>query len=813
MRGATRVMIMAAALAISGVAATKAAAPAISGVATMNTSWWRLALAAPAIVPDFALLSKHVCERGSTFVTSKELTYFPSDCRLIKIASRGIHDPDLNRKAAGLRCTPDGLGHVGRCEVGMIAKRRGEPGARYFQQYVADSGAYLRDVDGLGDGFAPSLYCHERDWLNADRSVTSGCKRRSSLHHKQNCKAKTTCSWKEKTNECREKSDSKSGWPTGDALFRDHFECFLAPPFDEWFGFDALPPADDPAWGRRAVAETYAAVDRDAFVDCGAADGELRVVVHVRLGDLIHPDLSANASAEVTLIEMRSEGGHLRNALRVVAALRARLPGRRVHTLILSDSPPETVAATLEGLDVGIHVGGARRDGASHLVDGRTVGLENDFDVSFHGAGHPLVALHCMAAADLLLGPEKCHGDPWLDVPKTGHPKTGHPKTGHPKTGHPKTGHRRLGRLVTGSGPNATIERCSSMVLFARELSLRGVFRGLPVEPLDATAVDAGVEELLGSGFPVEPLDATAVDAGVEQLVGSGFPVEPLDATAVDAGDALLGSGAPELSRGPQLSSQGDEMLGILCALREAPREKSPPHPSGLYSQINQATQLAFDVATKGKRLDKLFSSSPVHNPPHVHAADDYGRGCGRKKKKATMGCFYAPVDDAACAAARAPRSAAAAKRALARNWTRYEALAAFTEVLWRPSAAVRATRPRCAPARDLPAETPSVALGVHVRRGDRVHDALSDRTGFTMFDDAEWVDFFAQRARARRRRGPKRDARGAPAIFDLDGKWTAEDAARGYAPCKLQYFLSSTKKRDDCGHSGGRHPLCLRVC
>jgi hypothetical protein len=48
-------------------------------------------------------------------------------------------------------------------------------------------------------------------------------------------------------------------------------------------------------------------------------------------------------------------------------------------------------------LDVGIRVGGARRDGASHLVDqvvdGRTAGLEDDFDVSFHGAGHPLVAL------------------------------------------------------------------------------------------------------------------------------------------------------------------------------------------------------------------------------------------------------------------------------------------------------------------------------------------------------------------------------------------------------------------------------------
>ncbi|KAH8069330.1 hypothetical protein JL721_6154 [Aureococcus anophagefferens] len=437
----------------------------------------------------------------------------------------------------------------------MIAKRRGEPGARYFQQYVADSGAYLRDVDGLGDGFAPSLYCHERDWLNADRSVTSGCKRRSSLHHKQNCKAKTTCSWKEKTNECREKSDSKSGWPTGDALFRDHFECFLAPPFDEWFGFDALPPADDPAWGRRAVAETYAAVDRDAFVDCGAADGELRVVVHVRLGDLIHPDLSAKASAEVTLIEMRSEGGHLRNALRVVAALRARLPGRRVHTLILSDSPPETVAATLEGLDVGIHVGGARRDGASHLVDGRTVGLENDFD-------------------------------------------------------------------------------------------------------------------------------------------------------------------------------------------------------------INQATQLAFDVATKGKRLDKLTGFTMFDDAEWV---DFFAQRTARGDVAVVL------TQDDVLAEKVVNASAARGVRIV------------------HVDAALRSA--------GLPFGQFLVAAVALLAEADVVAANSGSNMGRAAFVAA------------------KRDARGAPAIFDLDGKWTAEDAARGYAPCKLQYFLSSTQKRDDCGHSGGRHPLCLRVC
>ncbi|KAK7241990.1 hypothetical protein SO694_0001829 [Aureococcus anophagefferens] len=427
MRLATRVaMIMAAALAISGVASTQAVGPAISGVATTNTSWWRLALAAPAISPDFALLSKHVCKREPIYMYERFWPYFPTDC------VRKVDRPD-----SGL----DGLGHVGHRIVGLIADRHGPgPAPHYFQEYVGEGAAYLRDVDGLGDGFAPSLYCHERDWLHAHGNPSQ--------------------------------DEIAARWPAGDALFRGHFECFLTPPLDEWFGFDAFPPATDAARKRRAAAEAYAAVDRDALVDCGAADGELRVVVHVRLGDLLHPNLSVNASAEVSLLEMRVAGARLRNALRVVAALRARLPARRVRALILSDSPPETVAATLEGLDVRIHVGGARRDDASRLVDGRTAGLENDFDVSFHGAGHPLVALHCMATADLLLGPEHC-GTPWAP--------------------------RRI--LAMGADhAEKNPGRCSNMVQFACALSARGACRGLPATPLDATAVDAGIDTFLGSG-------------------------------------------------------------------------------------------------------------------------------------------------------------------------------------------------------------------------------------------------------------------------------------------------------------------------
>ena len=63
-----------------------------------NTSWWRLALAAPAISPDFALVSKHVCERGSIYV--RELNpYFPSDCSMMSLRKFHGHS---NTKAKGL---------------------------------------------------------------------------------------------------------------------------------------------------------------------------------------------------------------------------------------------------------------------------------------------------------------------------------------------------------------------------------------------------------------------------------------------------------------------------------------------------------------------------------------------------------------------------------------------------------------------------------------------------------------------------------------------------------------------------------------
>ena len=181
-------------------------------------------------------------------------------------------------------------------------------------------------------------------------------------------------------------------------------------------------------------------------------------------------------------------------ALRVAARLRET---RALHVLVASDSPPSVVAKVLED-----HAGIAlvvRRapqiDGAARLVAARTKRLENgDLDVAFLGGGNPrraaslaaslasleaslgrvaesprprarasarrpadrrrLVALHCVASADLVLAPDSDH--------------------------------------EKGSG------RSSYFLDFARLLS-KGVFEGVPSKGAryDAAAVNARGDALL----------------------------------------------------------------------------------------------------------------------------------------------------------------------------------------------------------------------------------------------------------------------------------------------------------------------------
>ncbi|KAH8054677.1 hypothetical protein JL722_8618 [Aureococcus anophagefferens] len=141
-----------------------------------NTSWWRLALTAPAIVPEFALVSKHVCDMPARDdvrrvnpclnLLAAELPLFPAACR-----RRGADVFWGGRKRERDKGI-DGLGHFGRAIAEEIAARRGERlPPRFFGESASVFGVYLRGVAGLGGG-RPSLYCHQRGTVKQDFEAT-----------------------------------------------------------------------------------------------------------------------------------------------------------------------------------------------------------------------------------------------------------------------------------------------------------------------------------------------------------------------------------------------------------------------------------------------------------------------------------------------------------------------------------------------------------------------------------------------------------------------------------------------------------------
>ncbi|KAH8059558.1 manganese ion binding protein [Aureococcus anophagefferens] len=321
---------------------------------------------------------------------------------------------------------------------------------------------------------------------------------------------------------------------------------------------------------------------------------------------------------------------------------------------------------------------------------------------------------------------------------------------------------------------------------------------------------------------------------------------EALEARAVAAGKR---SGdlchplpfAPEIYRAEFKSKNAE--LGFLKANLRPGREQAlydalikeehgrAKRYGGLFSQVNVATQLAFDAAAPGARVE--FSSSPVHNGVAGHTADDYGRGCG---------------GEASTAIAR-------------RLGTRPEERAEL-----KPEKHSKGGKKKKEGGARPASETR--AAGRPARRGDRLSwEKKHVDAGFTFFDDAEWVDFFAQHtadgdvavvltqddALAAKLAAPAAQrvrvvhvdaalksadlpfgqflvaaiallaeadvvaansgsnmaarqvqraalARGPATMHDFDGHWTADDAARGYAPCLLQYLVRSEgPKLDGC--------------
>ena len=254
----------------------------------VNASWWAAALAAPAVDPSWEAISSHVCGRRAACVAPcewvsatdgrkrhpslsllvRENPYFSSECRRGRAATPGW--------PRGVFPRWDGLGHVGlevarRAAAGAAAS---DGAAVFFAEDVTLNSVYLRDVAGLAEAYAPSLYCHETErWFRLEEGAPRG----------QTVKA---------FNDAPDAfvADFAKRYATGAALFRDFFECYVVPDLDQWFALGAIAAeASSGATAEAAVADAYEAAGRGAVVGaCGApGGGALRVAIHLRLGDLL----------------------------------------------------------------------------------------------------------------------------------------------------------------------------------------------------------------------------------------------------------------------------------------------------------------------------------------------------------------------------------------------------------------------------------------------------------------------------------------------------------------------------------------------
>ncbi|KAH8072171.1 phosphoglycerate mutase [Aureococcus anophagefferens] len=118
-----------------------------AAAAVARADRWRLALTAPAIVPEFALVSKHVCDmpvrddvrrvNPCLNLLAAELPVFPAACR-----RRGADVFWGGRKRERDKGI-DGLGHFGRAIAEAIAARRGERlPPRFFGESASVFGVY-----------------------------------------------------------------------------------------------------------------------------------------------------------------------------------------------------------------------------------------------------------------------------------------------------------------------------------------------------------------------------------------------------------------------------------------------------------------------------------------------------------------------------------------------------------------------------------------------------------------------------------------------------------------------------------------------
>jgi len=420
--------------------------------------------------PPLADVAKHVCDRrvrracdgdGELCTESEKLQALPDS--MFECADQSTAQPSIIRHAESEPCSRlsgmrfvegepsemrceglvfshcrafgyvaifDGLGHYFNKLRTLLIRERDQGIFRsygsFFEEFVGRSAVYVesmtsrtyevRDQQRRGNlstnrtSEGPfSLYCHQKQLATADSFSSSA------------------------------------------EFWERQYECYEVPPLDRWFNLQSdLVDQDEERCVQLKVREHHSPDGNSSSrwhnflraqywdetpdapmvkdLSCGrtvARDETWQLALHLRLGDLIAPVLVDNGAdkgrAEIFSERVAHGIDGLKRALQLLSHVQSTLHNASAHSsfrsLVITDSPFASVKQLLHTAGVHLSVERTFQDELTSYTDvkarfpsGESEGGEGKMQLSFMSDdANPLVALHCLAAADVLLLPAAAH--------------------------------------------------------------------------------------------------------------------------------------------------------------------------------------------------------------------------------------------------------------------------------------------------------------------------------------------------------------------------------------------------------------------
>ena len=353
-------------------------------------------LKSDSIVPNIDAITRHVCDIGYAPVLQEMSLVTPEyfNCSLNYTGvKRGASNGFILKKqrcniekAKKKVCSVivlDGLGHFLQEMLGLLVARSNsfKEVSSLMPQEISKSMVYLNNVEGV---YKPnqnnSIYCHEKSYLEQGelQKITS-------------------------LND----------------IFQSHFECFLVPDFNVWFGFKMIQQQN-----MQSIFAAYKSrndiYDKTELISCGkrfSEDKTLEIAYHLRIGDLAFPAIGANKIKTKNFHDrLKKSLKGLKEVLEWLKKLQSALGtiGWKINTYVSTDTPYEQLNLLLEEHKVQVEF-----EAVDEFFDGimmrknvraTTVHKNETVDLVFLGAnGNPLLSLHCLASAHLLIRDHESH--------------------------------------------------------------------------------------------------------------------------------------------------------------------------------------------------------------------------------------------------------------------------------------------------------------------------------------------------------------------------------------------------------------------